>query len=116
MSNDSLNERAPDREGSKQAAGPGRSFGIGLRAIGITGDDPRLQRGAYVSDGIDLYEIISMQRAPGVMGVSTVRVIVENCRNLHRLEFLPDNIRRSFKLVRQAPIGHCPDLLEDIVW
>ncbi len=50
------------------------------------------------------------------MGVSTVRVIVENCRNLRRLKFLPDKIRRSFSLVRHAPIGHCPDLVEDIVW
>lgn len=116
MSHDSLGEHAPDREESKHAAGARRCFGIGLRAIGLMGDDPRLQRGAYVTDGLDLYEIVGMQRGPGVMGVSTVRVIVENCRNLRRLEFLPDKIRRSFDLVRHAPIGRCPDLVEDIAW
>ncbi|MBV9424115.1 MAG: hypothetical protein JOZ98_14465 [Solirubrobacterales bacterium] len=96
--------------------GSGRSFAKGLRAIGLAGEDPRLLRGAYVTDGIDLYEIMGTQRGPGVMGVSTVRVILENCRNLRRLEFLPEKIRRSFSLVRQAPSGRCPDLVEDIVW
>ena len=116
MSHDSLNEHAPGHEASTQPAGPGRSLGLGLRVIGLAGDDPRLQRGAYVTDGIDLYEIMGMQRGPGIMGVSTVRVIVENCRNLRRLEFLPDKIRRSFSLVRRPPSSRCPDLVEDIVW
>jgi hypothetical protein len=116
MSKDSRSEHAPDREASRQPAGPARPFGRRLRAIGIAGDDPRMERGAYVTDGIDLYEVMGTQRGAGVVGVSTVRVIVENCRNLRRLEFLPDKIRRSFRLVRRAPIGYCPDLLEDIVW
>ena len=52
--------------------------------------DPRMQPGAYITDGIDLYEVTGTQRGPGVMGISTVRISVENCRNLRQLEFLPD--------------------------
>lgn len=75
-----------------------------------------MQTGAYITDGIDLYEVTGMQRGPGVMGVSTVRISVENCRNLRNLEFLPDKIRSAFELVRAAPVGRCPDRLEDIAW
>lgn len=78
--------------------------------------DPRLQTGAYITDGIDLYEVTGLQRGPGVMGMSTVRITVENCRNLRSLELLPDKIRTAFELVRAAPVGRCPDLLEDISW
>jgi hypothetical protein len=78
--------------------------------------DPRMQMGAYITDGIDLYEVTGMQRGPGVMGMSTVRISVENCRNLRCLEFLPDKIRAAFKLVKAAPVGRCPDMLEEIAW
>ena len=50
------------------------------------------------------------------MGVSTVRITLENCRNLRCLEFLPDKIRSAFDLVRAAPLSRCPDVLEDISW
>ena len=76
--------------------------------------DPRTQMGAYITDGIDLYEVIWMQRGPGVMGMSTVRIAVENCRNLRLLEFLPDKIRSAFVLVRAAPVGTCPYRLDNI--
>ena len=75
-----------------------------------------MQAGAYITDGIDLYEVTGLHRGPGVMGVSTVRIAVENCRNLRSLEFLPDKIRSAFELVRAAPVGRCPDRLEDIAW
>ncbi len=78
--------------------------------------DPRLQPGAYITDGLDLYEVTGLQRGPGVMGMSTVRIAVENCRNLRCLEFLPDKIRVAFALVRPAPQGRCPDVLDDIAW
>jgi hypothetical protein len=78
--------------------------------------DPRMQPGAYITDGIDLYEVTGMQRGPGVIGISTVRISVENCRNLRQLEFLPDKIRSAFELVKPAPIGACPDMIEDISW
>jgi hypothetical protein len=78
--------------------------------------DPRMQVGAYISDGVDLYEVSGMQRGPGVMGVSTVRITVENCRNLRSLEFLPDKIRSSFELVKAAPVCTCPDVVDDIAW
>jgi hypothetical protein len=78
--------------------------------------DPRMQCGAYITDGIDLYEVTGMQRGPGVMGMSTVRIMVENCRNLRCVELLPDKIRTAFDLVKTAPVGRCPDVLEDIAW
>lgn len=78
--------------------------------------DPRIQAGAYITDGIDLYEVTGVQRGPGVMGISTVRITVENSRNLRCLEFLPDKIRSSFELVKAAPTCTCPDAVEDIAW
>ena len=78
--------------------------------------DPRMQPGAYITDGIDLYEVTGMQRGPGEMGISTVRISVENCRNLRCLEFLPDKIRCAFELVKAAPVGSRPDAVEDISW
>jgi hypothetical protein len=87
-----------------------------LATISIIERDPRMQLGAYITDGIDLYEVMGMQRGPGVMGMSTVRIMVENCRNLRCLEFLPDKIRTAFDLVKAAPVGCCPDVVDDIAW
>jgi len=87
-----------------------------LATMTIIERDPRMQLGAYITDGIDLYEVMGMQRGPGVMGMSTVRIMVENCRNLRCLEFLPDKIRTAFDLVKGAPIGACPDMVEEIAW
>jgi hypothetical protein len=42
--------------------------------------------------------------------------VVENCRNFRGLEFLPEKIRRTFNLVKTAPTGRCPDLVDDIAW
>jgi hypothetical protein len=78
--------------------------------------DPRLQQGAYITDGIDLYEVTGMHQGPGLMGAATVRIIVENCVNLRCLELLPDKVRSAFELVRSAPAAACPDLVDDIVW
>jgi hypothetical protein len=75
-----------------------------------------MQVGAYITDRIDLYEVTGMQCGPGVMGMSTLRISVENCRNLRCLELLPDRIRTAFALVRAAPVGRCPDVVEDIAW
>jgi hypothetical protein len=75
-----------------------------------------MQPGAYITDGVDLCEVTGMARGPGVMGISTVGITVENCRNLRCLEFLPDRIRGAFELARTAPVGACPDVLEEIGW
>jgi len=75
-----------------------------------------MQMGAYITDGIDLYEVTGTHRGPGVLGMSTVLILVENCRNLRCLEFVPDKIRTAFALVRAAPVGRCPDRVEDIAW
>lgn len=83
---------------------------------GVIERDARLQPGAYITDGIDLYEVSGTQQGPGVMGVSTVRILVENCRTLRSLEFLPDKIRYSFELVKAAPVCSCPDIVDDIAW
>jgi hypothetical protein len=107
MSFDSLNKRTT---GASVSGG-----GHGRPSAPIRGDD-RLQRGAYVSDGINLYEVMAIRRGPGMMGLTTVRVEIENCRSFTRIELLPDKIQRSFSLVRRAPVGDCPDLVEDIAW
>ena len=75
-----------------------------------------MRPGAYITDGVDLYEVNGTQQGPGVMGVSTVRIIVENCRTLRCLELIPDKIRCSFELVKAAPAGRCPDMVDDIAW
>jgi hypothetical protein len=87
--------------------------GYGRRVIE---HDPRLQMGAYITDGTELYEVIGHQRGPGVMGLRTVRILVENCRNFRGLEFLPEKIRATFNLVRQPPSAWCPDRFEEIYW
>jgi hypothetical protein len=78
--------------------------------------DPRLQTGAYITDGSDLFEVIGLQRGPGVMGMRTVRILVENCRNFRELEFLPDKIQAAFALVRSAPHPAVPDVVDAIAW
>jgi hypothetical protein len=78
--------------------------------------DPRMQIGAYITDGIDLYEVTGMLPSPGVLGLSTVRILLENCRNLRCLEFLPDKIRSAFDLVKGPPVGRCPDAVNEIAW
>jgi hypothetical protein len=75
-----------------------------------------MQMGAYITDGIDLYEVAGTERGTGVMGMSTVRILLENCRTLQCVDFIPDKIRTAFALVRAAPVGQCPDRLEDIAW
>jgi hypothetical protein len=72
--------------------------------------------GAYITDGVDLFEVIGLQRGPGVMGVRTVRIVVENCRNFRILEFLPDKIEAAFELVRHPPVAAVPDVFEQIAW
>lgn len=78
--------------------------------------DPRLEKGAYITDGTDLYEVVALERRPGVAGIRTLRVVVENCRNFRGFEFLPDRVQSTFALVRNAPVGRCPDLVEEIGW
>ncbi|MGO9822452.1 MAG: hypothetical protein ACLPTJ_17615 [Solirubrobacteraceae bacterium] len=102
MSPDSLN---------KQVA----SAAAGLPTVAHTAGDARLQRGAYVTDGVNLYEITAIRRGPGIMEL-TVRVEIENCRTFTRIELAPEKIQRSFSLVRHAPVAACPDLVQDIPW
>jgi hypothetical protein len=78
--------------------------------------DPRMQPGAYITDGADLYEVIGVRRGPGALGSSAIRIGVQNCRNLRHVEFLPDKVRGDFHLVRNAPVGQCPNVVEDILW
>jgi hypothetical protein len=78
--------------------------------------DPRLETGAYITDGVDLFEVIGLQRGPGVMGMRTVRILVENCRDLRGLEFLPEKIQAAFSLVRHPPLPAVPDAVEEIAW
>lgn len=76
--------------------------------------DPRLQQGAYITDGTDLYEVIGERRIQ--MSVRTVRIVVENCRNFRGGEFLPESISNTFNLVRRPPEARCPDRVDEIPW
>jgi hypothetical protein len=82
----------------------------------LTKEDPRMQTGAYITDGISLYEVRGVQRAPGRIGHMAMRLMLEDCYSFHRVEFLVDKIRRSFTLVRPAPAASCPDMFEEIAW
>jgi hypothetical protein len=78
--------------------------------IALIEDDPRLQQGAYITDGVELYEVRGLRRGQGVMGISMVWVMVENCRSQRHLDVLVNTIKRAFELVRLAPVPLCPDL------
>lgn len=82
----------------------------------MSSEDPRMQKGAYITDGTDLYEVTGLQVRPGVAGIRTPRIIVENYCSLRAGEFLPDKIRSAFNLVRPAPAGNCPDTVREIAW
>jgi hypothetical protein len=75
-----------------------------------------LQPASYITDGDALYEVINVRRGPGVMGVMTMQVIIENCRDFRRLELVPGKLRTGFRLVKEAPRAWCPDCLDQIVW
>lgn len=82
----------------------------------MTDDDPRLQQGAYITDGVELYEVRELQCGRALMGISMVWVLVEDCRTLVHLRFLVNTIERAFDLVRLAPGVDRPALLPDVVW
>jgi hypothetical protein len=67
--------------------------------------DPGLQQGAYITDGTDLYEVLGIRRGPAALGVSTVRILAENCRNLRGREFLPDKIPPGLPARQGRPSG-----------
>jgi len=77
--------------------------------------DPRFQTGAYICDGIELYEVVR-HRAGVQAGFMAARVLVENCRTGCCVELLAQRIRSAFRLVRAAPAPQCPDLVDEIVW
>jgi hypothetical protein len=64
--------------------------------------DGRLQFGAYVTDGMHLYEVRGISCGAGRIGFAAVRLILEDCHSLSTVEFLLDKIRRQFTLVRPA--------------
>lgn len=74
--------------------------------------DPRLERGAYITDGSNLYEVVGERIFPGIAGIRTRRIMIENCRSLRGSELLSERIKAAFTLVRSAPASHCPDFVE----
>jgi hypothetical protein len=81
----------------------------------MAGDDPRLQQGAYITDGVELYEVRELQHGRAMMGISMVWVLVENCRTLLSLRFLASTIERAFDLVRHSPEADRSGLPTEIV-
>jgi hypothetical protein len=64
--------------------------------------DPRFQIGAYLTDGTDLFEVMGLRRGRGQIGSVAMRLILEDCYTLRRVEFLIDKVRRRFRLVRES--------------
>ncbi len=62
--------------------------------------DARLQFGAYITDGMRLYEVRGISCGAGRIGFAAVRLILEDCHSLSTVAFLLDKIRRQFTLVR----------------
>lgn len=65
-------------------------------------DDPRLQIGAYITDGTSLMEVVGGRFTYGAFG-PWYAVCVEDCMSLQTSEYDADTIRRRFSLVRVAP-------------
>jgi hypothetical protein len=82
----------------------------------MTDVDPRLQTGAYITDGAELYEVVRRRAGTHSAGFPMGCVLVENCRTLNGAALLAQRIRSAFRLVRAAPDPRCPDLADDIVW
>ena len=82
----------------------------------MTDVDPRLETGAYITDGMELYEVLRRRAGVRGGGFASGCVLVENCRTLCCAEFLVPRIRAAFRLVRSAPAPCCPDLVDQIVW
>jgi hypothetical protein len=66
-------------------------------------DDPRLQLGAYITDGVALVEVVGGRLTYGVFGPWHA-VCVEDCLTLQIGEYSADAIRRRFRLVRVGPL------------
>jgi hypothetical protein len=77
--------------------------------------DPRLQCGAYITDGTELYEVLR-HRPGGFGGGVAGAVLLENCRSLCAVQLHAARIRSACRLVRAAPDPRCPDVVEQIVW
>lgn len=82
-----------------------------MSAIAVDPNDSRFQVGAYISDGVDLYEVVDTVSVPQFMSAPNRRIVVENCRNEARLQFELPKIADSFELVRAAP--NVPDLIPE---
>lgn len=78
--------------------------------------DARLRCGAYVTDGRDLYEVIGSRVVPGLIGISVLSIVVEDCRNLQEFEIDLETLRASFRVVRPGPVARCPDRVDEIEW
>jgi hypothetical protein len=82
----------------------------------MTEVDPRLQPGAYITDGRRLYEVVRRRAGTHAGGFAMGCVLVEDCRTLSAAQVLAQRIRSAFRLVRPAPDPRCPDLVDEIVW
>lgn len=66
-------------------------------------EDPRIKRWAYVTDGVDLYEVGKQVREGGFMA-QKLMVELENCRTLKTMKVEAGLLTsRKFTLVRAAP-------------
>jgi hypothetical protein len=77
-------------------------------------EDARLQPGAYVTDGIELFEVRGRWSHPSSSGISLEWVVLENCRDLSELRLLSSTVTYTFELVRPTPSGTCPHTPQDI--
>jgi hypothetical protein len=115
MSQGSFNEQVPGESaaGQREDLAPAQAS---RPLVAVTSEDARLQEGAYVTDGVELYEVAGVRRSAVLIRGVVLVVTIENCRDQSILQLPPENVRRGYRLVRSAPAPRCPDFLEEIAW
>jgi hypothetical protein len=65
--------------------------------------DQRLLRGAFLTDGTDLYEVLELIETSAFEGGVLRRLIVEDCHTLRVMAVELSVVQSEYRLVREAP-------------
>jgi hypothetical protein len=79
-----------------------------------TAADPRFVRGAYITNGQELYRITGTLEEPAQLpwGSPVVLLEAENCKTEWPVKLDVAGVRRNCTLVKAAPSDTCPDAYE----